>query len=353
LSATRDPVSIVGESPAFVSVLEQVSGAAPLNRPVLILGERGTGKELIASRLHFLSGRWEQPLVKVNCAALTESLLESELFGHEAGAFTGAAARHVGRFERADGGTLLLDELGTIPVRMQETILRVIEYGEFERVGGSDTVRVDVRIIGATNDDLPKLAAAGRFRRDLLDRLAFDVVHVPPLRERPEDILLLADHFAVNFTAELRRAFFPGFTRAARDALLAHDWPGNVRELKNTVERSLYRTENTEEPVDSIAFDPFRSPFAASSPGSGPREIPVDLPTNLKSRLAEMERRYVTAALARHRWNRRRAAAELGLTYDQIRGSIQRLGLREGRRLATVRPDTETGPGPEDTDRHC
>jgi psp operon transcriptional activator len=332
LSTTRDPVSIVGESPAFVSVLEQVSGVAPLDRPVLILGERGTGKELIASRLHYLSGRWEQPLVKVNCAALTESLLESELFGHEAGAFTGAARRHVGRFERADGGTLLLDELGTIPVRMQETILRVIEYGEFERVGGSDTVRVDVRIVGSTNDDLQELAAAGRFRRDLLDRLAFDVVHVPPLRERPEDILLLADHFAVNFTAELRRAFFPGFTGSARDALLAHDWPGNVRELKNTIERSLYRTDDAEEPVDEIAFDPFRSPFAAPPTDAGPWELPVDLPTDLRRRLADLERRYVTAALTRHRWNRRLAAADLGLTYDQIRGSIKRLGLRKDTR---------------------
>ncbi len=327
MSTTRDPISIVGESPAFVSVLEQVSGVAPLDRPVLILGERGTGKELVASRLHFLSGRWEQPLIKVNCGALTETLLESELFGHEAGAFTGAAARHVGRFERADGGTLLLDELGTIPVRMQETILRVIEYGEFERVGGSDTVRVDVRIVGSTNDDLPALAAAGRFRRDLLDRLAFDVVHVPPLRERPEDILLLADHFAVNFTAELRRAFFPGFTETARDALLGHAWPGNVRELKNTVERSIYRAEDPGEPVDAIAFDPFRSPFAAPPQAPGPREPEVSLPVDLKARLADLERRYVSAALGRHRWNRRRAAAELGLTYDQIRGSIRRLGL--------------------------
>ncbi|NNC64107.1 MAG: sigma 54-interacting transcriptional regulator, partial [Gammaproteobacteria bacterium] len=150
--------SIIGEAPAFLALLEQLSDAAPLNKPVLTIGERGTGKELIASRLHFLSQRWEQPFIKLNCASLTESLLESELFGHEAGAFTGAGKRHIGRFERADSGTLFLDELATIPRRMQEKILRVIEYGEFERVGGSESISVDVRIVGATNEDLPALA---------------------------------------------------------------------------------------------------------------------------------------------------------------------------------------------------
>jgi psp operon transcriptional activator len=179
-------------------------------KPVLVIGERGTGKELIAARLHYLSPRWGQPLIKVNCAALPETLLESELFGHQAGAFTGATRTHIGRFEQANGGTLVLDELGTIPPRMQEKILRVIEYGEFQRVGGSDTIRTDVRIVGATNEYLPRLAELGRFRADLLDRLAFDVIHVPPLRARPEDINTLAYHFAVNVTKELRRPFFPG-----------------------------------------------------------------------------------------------------------------------------------------------
>ena len=197
-------------------MLEHVSRAAKLSKPVLVIGERGTGKELISSRLHYLSERWEQPLVKVNCAALTETLLESELFGHQAGAFTGATRTHIGRFEQANGGTLVLDELGTIPLRMQEKILRVIEYGEFQRVGGSETLRTDVRIVGATNEHLPRLAELGRFRPDLLDRLAFDVVHIPPLRARPEDIGTLAYHFAVNVTKELRRPFFPGFTSAER-----------------------------------------------------------------------------------------------------------------------------------------
>ena len=187
---------LLGEARCFVDLLEQVSRVAPTERPVLVIGERGTGKELIAARLHFLSQRWERTFVKVNCASLSEDLLDSELFGHEAGAFTGAVRRHVGRFERADGGTLFLDEIANASMRVQEKILRVIEYGEFERVGGSDTQTVDVRVIGATNLDLPRQVERGRFRADLLDRLAFDVLTLPPLRARPDDIPLLADHFA-------------------------------------------------------------------------------------------------------------------------------------------------------------
>ena len=192
---------------------------------------------------------------------MTESLLESELFGHEAGAFTGALRSHVGRFEQADGGTLVLDELATIPQRMQEKILRVIEYGEFERVGGSETRQVDVRIVGSTNQDLPSLATRGQFRSDLLDRLAFEVVYVPPLRARPEDVLQLAYHFAVGITAELKRPFFAGFSAAAASALLRYHWPGNVRELKNAVERSVHRTQDPSALVKTIVFDPFESPY--------------------------------------------------------------------------------------------
>src|SRR5688572_15699844 len=256
-------------------MLEHVSRAAKLIKPVLVIGERGTGKELIASRLHFLSPRWEQPLIKVNCAALTETLLETELFGHQAGAFTGATRTHIGRFEQANGGTLVLDELGTIPPRMQEKILRVIEYGEFQRVGGSETISTDVRIVGATNEHLPRLAEIGRFRADLLDRLAFDVIHVPPLRARPEDIDTLAYHFAVNVTSELKRPFFAGFTTDAKAALLGYGWPGNVRELKNAVERSVYRTDEPEKPIGRILFDPFASPYAPAPPPA-PRETTVE-----------------------------------------------------------------------------
>ncbi|MEM8548051.1 MAG: sigma 54-interacting transcriptional regulator, partial [Pseudomonadota bacterium] len=239
--------NLIGEAPAFLATLEHVSRAAPVSRPVLVIGERGTGKELIASRLHYLSERWEQPLIKVNCAALTESILESELFGHEAGAFTGATRRHEGHFERADSGTLILDELGTVSMRMQEKILRVIEYGEFERVGGSDTLSVDVRVVASTNVDLQAKVANGSFRADLLDRLAFDVITIPPLRERIDDILPLAHSFAVNISAELKRHHFAGFSHVAASTLLRHDWPGNIRELKNAVERSVYRAEDAEE----------------------------------------------------------------------------------------------------------
>lgn len=325
---------IIGEAPAFVEMLEHVSRAAPLNKPVLVVGERGTGKELIAARLHFLSGRWDQPIIKVNCAALTESILESELFGHEAGAFTGAVRAHVGHFERADGGTLILDELATISLRMQEKILRVIEYGELQRVGGSDTLEVDVRIVGSTNADLPALAEQDRFRKDLLDRLAFDVITVPPLRERTEDILPLAQSFAINMASELRLDVFPGFTARAASSLLRHDWPGNVRELKNAVERSVYRAEDKKRMVSSIAFDPFDSPFQLrqgsvstdEKPAPSRRRTPL-LPTDFKARVLETEKDLLQAALEKSRFNQRVAADLLSLTYDQLRGKLRKHGL--------------------------
>lgn len=332
MSAERPVQTIIGEAPAFLSMLEHVSRAAALSKPVLVVGERGTGKELIASRLHFLSQRWEQPLVKVNCAALTESILESELFGHEEGAFTGAARTHVGHFERADGGTLVLDELATISVRMQEKILRIIEYGELQRVGGSDTISVDVRIVGSTNADLRLLTADGRFREDLLDRLAFDVITVPPLRERLEDILPLAYAFAVNMSSELKFKYFPGFSAQASSSLLRHDWPGNVRELKNAIERSVYRLESQDRQIDKVAFDPFDSPFQLRS---DTRPIALEpeavvapkralLPTDLKTRVNEMEKELLQAGLEKARFNQRVAADLLGLSYDQLRGKIKK-----------------------------
>ncbi len=332
MSADRPSQPIIGEAPAFLEMLEHVSRAAPLDKPVLVVGERGTGKELIAARLHYLSRRWERPLVKVNCAALTESILESELFGHEAGAFTGAARRHVGHFERADGGTLVLDELATISLRMQEKILRVIEYGELQRVGGTDTLRVDVRIVGATNADLQALSEEGKFRHDLLDRIAFDVVTIPPLRERLEDILPLAHTFAVNMASELRWPLFPGFRPRASSALLRHSWPGNVRELKNCVERSVYRADDPSKPLANIAFDPFDSPFKFAAPlkssqPSDPKRLPPLLPTNLTERLADTEQELLRAALEKARHNQRKAADLLGLSYHQLRGKLRKYDI--------------------------
>jgi len=336
--ATAPPTTnLIGEAPAFVAMLEHVSRAAKLSKPVLVIGERGTGKELIASRLHYLSPRWEQPLVKVNCAALTESLLESELFGHQAGAFTGATRTHIGRFEQANGGTLVLDELGTIPPRMQEKILRAIEYGEFQRVGGSETISTDVRIVGATNEHLPHLAEVGRFRADLLDRLAFDVIHVPPLRARPEDIDTLAYHFAVNVTSELKRSFFPGFTTDAKAALLGYGWPGNVRELKNAVERSVYRADEPDKPIDKILFDPFASPFSLAPPtlepaaelatAPGIRLPEHEVPSDFRSAVAAFEQEVLRRALERAQFKQTTAAKLLGLSYHQLRSLLRKHAL--------------------------
>ena len=328
-----EPDRLLGESPAFLQALDEVSVAAPLSKPILIVGERGTGKELVAARLHYLSNRWDAVFLKLNCAAIADSLIESELFGHEAGAFTGATRPHVGRFERADGGTLFLDELATTSVLVQEKVLRVIEYGEFERVGGSKTVRIDVRLVAATNEDLPRLADAGKFRRDLLDRLAFDVITLPPLRARGDDLELLAQAFAINMATELGREYFPGFTPAAIERLRRHAWPGNVRELKNVVERAVYRAE-PDAAVDAVAIDPFESPFrpAPVAPGvaaGGDRGGPAPaLPANLKQAVAHLETGLVEAAMGQARHNQRKAAELLGLTYHQFRGYLRKYGLQ-------------------------
>ncbi len=324
---------LLGESPAFLRTLEHVSLVAPLEKPVLIVGERGTGKELIASRLHFLSNRWESQFIKMNCAAISESLLETELFGHDAGAFTGATKTHHGRFERAHGGTLFLDELATTSMLVQEKLLRVIEYGEFERVGGSKTLNCDVRIIAATNEDLPTLAGKGEFRPDLLDRLAFDVLTLPPLRQREEDILLLANHFAVSMAKELGRELFAGFNLAAQRDLLDYPWPGNVRELKNVVERCVYRTDPDSE-VEEVVFDPFSSPYrpadrssAAPQNDTTGRQDEVGFPVEFKQHIADYEISLLEQAMQEAKHNQRKAADLLGLTYHQFRGYLKKYNL--------------------------
>jgi len=322
---------IIGQSPAFLAVLEHVSRAADLDRPVLIIGERGTGKELIADRFHYLSGRWEEPFLKVNCATLSEPLLDSELFGHEAGAYTGAIHRHPGRFERAGRGTLFLDEIGSMSGRLQEKLLRVIEYGEYERLGGSRTLQSRARILGAANQDLPELTAQGLFRADLLDRLAFDVITLPPLRAREEDILLLAEHFALGMTGELKREYFPGFSDSARELLLQYHWPGNVRELKSVVERAVYHCSE-DRLIEDIIFDPFASPFRPQP--SAPEvteqneqeisEIGIAVPTDFKAHIRAQEREILARALKENRFNRRKTAERLGLSYDQLRGYLKK-----------------------------
>jgi psp operon transcriptional activator len=324
---------LIGESPVFLEVLERVSRVAQLNRPVLVIGERGTGKELVAARIHYLSPRWDRPFVKLNCAALAESLLETELFGHEAGSFTGATRRRLGRFELANEGSLFLDELSNTSERVQEKVLRVIEYGELERVGGNDTIKTDVRIIGATNEDLPALAEQGKFRADLLDRLAFDVITLPPLRERQEDIMPLADHFAVKMSGELGLELFEGFSDVAKDLLMDYAWPGNVRELKNVVERAVYTALGNDEAISEINFDPFESPWR---PGGKADDRPADVATDLprddydfKEHIQQIEISLLKDALEQCRFNQKKTAEFLGMTYHQLRGYLRKYELTD------------------------
>lgn len=316
----------LGQSEKFLEFQEKLSRVAPIDRPVLLLGERGTGKELAVSRLHFLSNRWQGPLVALNCSALTPSLIESELFGYEKGAFTGADRRRAGRFETADKGTLFLDEIGSIPLEVQEKILRVVEYGTFEPVGSSRSNEVDVRIIAATNADLMALAARDRFKRDLLDRLSFEALILPPLRERKGDILFLANHFAGRMARELGREEVPRFDKEADKALEGYPWPGNIRELKNVVERAVYRSDSSR--ITNIVFDPFKSyheqppplekiPLRAESDEHSLEDL-WDKP--LKEAMRELRVRLLKKRLRETKYNQRKAAQLLGLTYDQFRG---------------------------------
>jgi len=342
--------NVIGESSAFLDALERASRAATLNRPVLVIGERGTGKELVAERLHRLSARWAGPLITMNCAALPETLIEAELFGHEAGAFTGATKARQGRFEEAHSGTLFLDELATLSAAAQERLLRAVEYGEVTRIGSNRVLSVDVRIVAATNEHLPALVDAGRFRADLLDRLSFEVVTLPPLRVREGDVPVLADHFARRMASELGWNQWPGFGPSAAAALAAHDWPGNVRELRNVVERAVYRWDDPERQVDEIVFDPFASPWrpagsvaspaapASASVPSGPASTPTSTSTSafadlacddLRAAVDAHERALLEAAMRRARFNQRVAASSLKLSYDQLRHALKRHGLLE------------------------
>ena len=330
----------IGQSGAFLDAVERASLAAPMRRPVLVIGERGTGKELIAERLHRLSNRWEEPLVIMNCAALPETLIEAELFGHEAGAFTGATKTREGRFEEADRGTLFLDELATLSMGAQERLLRAVEYGEVTRIGSSRPLKVDVRIVAATNEDLPRLASEGKFRLDLLDRLSFEVITLPPLRVREGDVAVLAEYFGRRMAAELGWEAWPGYADHVQQQFEDYSWPGNVRELRNVVERAVYRWDNWEEPIGHAQFDPFESPWkpappprpAASDTRSDPPRIAAGAPNydaidDLRGAVDAHERAIVEHALGRHRWNQRQTAKALGLTYDQLRHCIKKHGL--------------------------
>jgi psp operon transcriptional activator len=347
VASQPDTPTPIGEAPAFMDMLAHISLAAPLSRPVLVIGERGTGKELVAGRLAYLSPRWDAPFIKLNCAALPDTLLDSELFGHEAGAFTGAQRRRPGRFELADRGTIFLDEIATASQAVQEKLLRIIEYGTFERVGGGEPIRVDVRVVAATNVHLPDLCAAGKFRPDLLDRLSFDVITVPPLRARPEDISVLADHFAHKMTSELGRDFFPGFTASALEKLQRHDWPGNVRELRNVVERSVYRMRDPEKRLSEIILDPFASAHrpaaalavpqpAANGAAHTPEPPPATTNTNFADATRAYEARLLRQALEACRYNQAEAARRLGLSYYQFRHHLRVHGMLPGGKEETA-----------------
>ena len=339
---------IIGQSLAFLDAVERASRAAPLNRPVLVIGERGTGKELIAERLHHLSSRWAGPLIIMNCAALPENLIEAELFGHEAGSFTGAAKTRHGRFEEADGGTLFLDELGTLSMPAQDRLLRAVEYGEITRIGASRPISVDVRIVAATNENLPAQVDKGKFRADLLDRLSFEVITLPPLRARQGDVPLLAEHFGRRMAVELDWSNWPGFSPRAVAALETYAWPGNVRELRNVIERAVSRHEDPERAIGEINFNPFHSPWAPVAAGEGatpalmqaaaneadsatapPIAAPPGETSDFRGAVAEYERQLLEEALRRNRFNQRATASALNLTYDQLRHALKRHKLQD------------------------
>jgi psp operon transcriptional activator len=279
---------------------------------------------------------------------LPESLIEAELFGHEAGSFTGATKTRHGRFEEADGGTLFLDELGTLSMPAQDRLLRAVEYGEVTRIGASKPIEVDVRIVAATNENLPQLVEKGKFRADLLDRLSFEVVTLPPLRARQGDVPLLADHFGRRMAVELDWPNWPGFSARAGAELEAYHWPGNVRELRNVVERAVYRWEDPERPIDAIQFDPFHSPWApaasqtlqahalptpaeeAGAESAAPAPAaPAAMTNDFRAAVAEYERTLLQNALAANRYNQRATAAALNLSYDQLRHALKRHKLLE------------------------
>lgn len=328
-------IQVIGQSSTFLDSVERVSRAAPLNRPVLVIGERGTGKELVAERLHRLSQRWDGPLVVMNCAALTETLIEAELFGHEAGAFTGATRARAGRFEEADGGTLFLDELGTLSAAAQERLLRAVEYGEVTRIGANNPVRVDVRIVAATNENLPSLVEKGRFRADLLDRLSFEVITLPPLRAREGDVTELASHFGRRMASELGWDAWPGFDDETMAELEAYAWPGNIRELRNVVERAVYRWDDYTLPVGNVQFDPFASPWMPAGEEEHVTARPVPAASvfehktagDFRKAVAHFEIQLLESELNRHRFNQRATAKALGLSYDQLRHAMRKHGL--------------------------
>ncbi|HEY2801335.1 MAG TPA: sigma-54 dependent transcriptional regulator [Chthoniobacterales bacterium] len=341
----------IGTGRRFLELKELIKKVARTEATVLINGENGTGKELVASEIFKRSERAAAPYIRVNCAAISETLIESEFFGHEKGAFTGATERREGRFELANGGTILLDEIGEIPTRLQAKLLRVLQEREFERVGGTNTVKVDVRVLATTNRNLKKAVAAGEFREDLFYRLNVFPLHVPPLRERPEDIALLAEHFLRRF-ARRHGSTIPGLSKAAIERITRHDWPGNVRELQNTIERAVIMTENNKPIESSVLFllpegytagtfaedEGLALPvnkskrFSIASPvASSVTELEPSLESDQFLSLQELEKRQTLRALNRTGGNRTKAAELLGISIRTLRNKLHEYKLEEVR----------------------
>jgi DNA-binding NtrC family response regulator len=316
-ASRRSPERIVGHSPALARAIELATRVAPMRSTVLLTGETGTGKELIAGLIHEASTRAEGPFVKVNCAALPETLLESELFGHEKGAFTSADRVRIGRFEQANGGTLFLDEVGDLSLATQAKLLRALQDQEFQRLGGTRVMRTDARIVAATNRDLERAIAAGDFREDLYFRLNVIAIPLPPLRERAEDVEALALHFLEQFGRELGRARH-GFSPEARERLLAHPWPGNVRELRNAIERAVLLSEGARIEAADLSFDaPAGAKAGAWRPALPAAGVSLDA----------IERAVVLEALERHGFVQKEAAAWLGISRRKLNYMIQKMGL--------------------------
>lgn len=349
------PAQPIGQSDSFHALLDRVSDAASLDRPVIVVGERGTGKEMIASRLHFLSPRWEAQFVKVNCAAFNDDMLDRELFGQT---FMDGQDDTNGRFYEADGGTIFLDNIDVLSPRLQEKLMRAVEYGEYEAGGEAHTQQVDVRIVTATGKDLPAAVSRGEFRVDLVDRLAFDVITIPPLRYRPEDIAPLAEHFGRKVAASLGAESFPGFTAEAMVEMETQQWTGNVRELKAVIERNVaqafLKDESLGAPIATLQFDPFEDPYrlrdaapsaknyapiykeslelSINAPDGETLQTPppaMDAKASFADRVMTFERRLIDEALKLSDGHQGKAAAHLDLTYHSFRGLLRKHGLKK------------------------
>jgi two-component system, NtrC family, response regulator AtoC len=326
--------SLVGRHPAMVRLYEQIAQVAQTHATVLVTGESGTGKELVARAVHRQSPRRDAPFVAVNVAALPDGLFESEMFGHEKGAFTGAHARRLGRFELAHGGTLFLDEVGSLRVDLQAKLLRALQEREVERLGGTKTIPVDVRVIAATNADLRSLVRARAFREDLYYRLNVATLSIPPLRERKDDIVILVEHFIRKYAREFKKDV-RGISRGALPSLAAYDWPGNVRELENVIERSVALATRAVIRLDDLPLDL----AIHDEPARGPAGAPQSLPLSLKEARDRFEQVYILRALERENWNQSRAARSLGVHRNTLLARLAGWGIRRDDESGATRGD--------------